>query len=252
MWQRGSPVYSHSLVARRSSLVTVRLLVVAPLFVVAASPPPPAERECVRAARWVRENRNRLPTRFTEFSRHSLAYRKAIYAVLTETQRRDLWRAHLSSFLGPAGALSRPQRAIVQTFIQRLDRYVAAPAQSRSALERDGYTAEFLRTQFSDTPGAAIFVTFGPSETRRRTDRPALALSSMHEGVFTLATWVAEKLGLRREARAASHLAQGGDCECSITSPYCGSRSCVPLPCQTGHWCGTLWCYLCDGLCSDG
>jgi hypothetical protein len=185
---------------------------------------------CQVANDWAVSNRANLPTTLNGFSEHELAYRKAIYNLITIEQRRELWREHLTSFLGPASRLTAGQQEVLQGAIARLDEYVDLPAKAQAAIKRDGLTPQRLRTLFGDSLAVAIFATLGPPAERSR------VATAVDGAVATLT--------------GKTDSPQGGDCECSTESDWCVGSSCRPLPCMYKLGCGTFWCHICDGLCS--
>lgn len=200
-----------------------------------AAPPPP-ELPCTVAARWVESHRALLPTTLEGLSSYPMLYRKAAYRALTTTQRRAVWREHLSTFLGPASPLNARQQASLRGIMTRLDQYVDTTRQSRAAQRRDGLTSMQLRVQFGDRLARAMFATLGPSDPEPN-------------------ELVAKALRQTGALRASDPKAsiQHPNCACSGASDWCsGSSTCngSNIECITsGSGCGTFWCYSCDGLC---
>src|SRR5688572_20533215 len=146
---------------------------------------------CQVANDWAVANRANLPTKLSGFSEHEVAYRKAIYNLITVEQRRELWREHLTSFLGPASRLTAAQQKVLQGAIARLDEYVDLPAKAQAAIKRDGLTPKRLRTLFGDSLAAAIFATLGPPAERSRVATQASQAGMYGTNLLTNAVQVA-------------------------------------------------------------
>ncbi|HET7464648.1 MAG TPA: bacteriocin fulvocin C-related protein [Longimicrobium sp.] len=115
--------------------------------------------ECVVAARWVRAHRGELPTTLGQFSRYSLAYRRAIYDVLPPATRRALWHEQLEGFLAPGQPFSDTQRAAIRDAIARFPALIG-PGRDRAAAAR---LRDHLRTLFDQPTYKRVFVVLGPT-----------------------------------------------------------------------------------------
>lgn len=169
--------------------------------------------ECVVAAAWVRAHAADLPTTLPELSKHSMAYRRAIYDVLPAATRASLWREHLQGFLRPDAPLTDEQRVTVREVIEVLPA-LTAPGADRAWTRSVGRR---VAEKFDRELRASVFVTLGTA--------PAAAAK-------------ASALPL------CNCDPTGGGTECQ------DGRSCTGYACgSTSSGCGVTWSEPCIGVC---
>ncbi|WP_336053098.1 bacteriocin fulvocin C-related protein [Streptomyces sp. CA2R101] len=123
--------------------------------------------EPARAASWVRENMSTLPRSYEAIVQHPVAYRRAIFQVLTPGERSQVWLDHFAAYRATRPKLS-PAQERVMTQLTRLTPKVFAEPDRRSA-ELDAL-AEQARRVFGFDEAAALLARLGPddgSEVRR-------------------------------------------------------------------------------------
>ncbi|HEX8432723.1 MAG TPA: bacteriocin fulvocin C-related protein [Longimicrobium sp.] len=170
--------------------------------------------ECVVAAAWVRAHAAELPTTLPELSKHSTAYRRAIYAVLPAATRASLWREHLQSFLRSDAPLTAEQRVVVGEVIEVLPALTAPGANRAWTRSVERRVAE----KFAGPLRASIFMTLGTL--------PA----------------------------AAPKASPGPWCNCEVYGDpaECQTGICVNSLCTYYTGCGRMWGDQCTGLCRFG
>ncbi|MFE9611486.1 bacteriocin fulvocin C-related protein [Streptomyces sp. NPDC006012] len=177
---------------------------------------------------WMERHKNALPTGYAEVTSHPMAYRRAIYSASAPEVKRSLWLEHFKAYRTSHRALTTDQRDV----LDRLTSFVGG-----------------TETLFTTTIAAG---------------------DSRHEELTPIKTDAIEAFG-KEEARAlmtqlgpdSGAEALGGECQCALGDPnWCGKvcHSCCYFQngCATGcgccctlvsSGCGSLWEYICDGLC---
>ncbi|MCP3104283.1 bacteriocin fulvocin C-related protein [Myxococcus sp. K15C18031901] len=123
-------------------------------------------QECVEAEAWVRANTNQLPTTYNDFSQHSMAYRKAIFAALPPEARSALWRQHFEHYLAAHPGLDEAQTEFIQELIA-----LAAPSLfAKVATQANQKGPDFSKQKeaavklFGTTEATLLLATLGPQE----------------------------------------------------------------------------------------
>lgn len=181
-----------------------------------------AEQRYSAATAWVNANKDRLPRTYSEITKYSVEYRRAIYDALPPSTRSTLWREHLRRYRAAHPELTEEQ----ETALSRLEEYASlestftAPRTEGSAARRtDERIHAALVGAFGAREAYAIAASLGPDEGSGPGEAGALAPA----------------------------------CSCSTASDYCSGTSycrAVSGQChiQTSG-CGALWQYRCNGLC---
>jgi hypothetical protein len=175
---------------------------------------PETKPQCEIAREWAEANLGRLPTTLEDLSKYSLVYRRAIYTLLAPAVQRDLWRAHLASFMSSTSTLNVSQRAIVAEAITNMDQYLADTAKTEAFRRR-------VLTVFTIEQGKPIFGTLGP-----------VGIGGVSPGPATTTPDVA--------------------CECEVGDSWCFLEWCNDSEtCTRGSGCGTFWTGPCNGMCGN-
>ncbi|MET7702396.1 bacteriocin fulvocin C-related protein [Streptomyces sp. NPDC005485] len=170
-----------------------------------------------KASRWVKANRDRLPTRYSEFSAYPADYRRAIYGALSASARSDLWVAHFASHRKAHPGLSAEQSAVLDDATRLAPQIIAG--------RRQGAT-EGLETAvaaaFGESEARAILMTLGPAETQGAAPRSTEGSQVMD---------------------CNSQCAGTGSCDmvCYSSPWWCN---------WTDYGCGPLWLGPCSGVCA--
>lgn len=118
--------------------------------------------ECMVAQQWVDAHAGELPTTLAELSRHSMAYRRAIYQALPPATREALWREQLEGYLRPRHPLSEAQQAAVRQVIAKLPALTAAtPDRAEARRMRAHLSTLFDQQQFRE-----LFIRLGSEPAR--------------------------------------------------------------------------------------
>ncbi|WP_426747406.1 bacteriocin fulvocin C-related protein [Myxococcus faecalis] len=184
-------------------------------WVVLLSPKHANAQECAEAEAWVKAHAGRLPSDYEDFSRHSMAYRKAIFAALPPETQSSLWRQHFEHYLESHPKLSESQVEFIQELIE-----LSAPSL-------------FMKAANATSPK-------GPDLTKQK--EAATKLFGPTETTLLLAT-------LGPQEQLAGNKA---NCECNIVEDFCPpltfctrGTSCTVV--FTG--CGAVWLQPCNGDC---
>ncbi|MFL6145196.1 MAG: bacteriocin fulvocin C-related protein [Labedaea sp.] len=173
----------------------------------------PASAEGDTARSWARANAGQLPTEYDDFAGYSMVYRRAIYAKLESTQKRQLWREHLRRYVATHSNLSTEQLDLVKRASSILADESYAGLNDANRAEFDELREASIQL-FGAAEARAIFATLGPVEV--------------------------------------STAGMASECECSTVSVYCGGCICMyhAFECYQVGECGFFWNYVCDGMCS--
>ena len=158
---------------------------------------------------WLEKHHDQLPRTYPEIVALPEAYRRAVYQLLTPTERSAAWVTQLTSYRPTIPPKNREQGAVV-------DEALALAGDS------DNFTGEQV----------------APSSTAVLADRSIAAFG------VERARDIFGRLGA-----ADGQLAPAATCSCSTSSDYCGGRcrsgGCTPL----SPGCGFLYQYTCNGRC---
>ncbi|WP_407674372.1 bacteriocin fulvocin C-related protein [Nonomuraea glycinis] len=179
------------------------------------------------AQQWVQANRANLPTTYEAFSKHDLAYRRAIFAELPAKTRSNLWVAHVKRYRAAHPHLNEEQRAIVEDTL----------------------------ALFSDH---SIFEGKPTPETSARMvpliERAVNALGAVE--AYSLTADLGPSSSLTPKPQEESATAALANCYCHAQSSdnYCsrygGGYSCWYGGCATSSpGCGGGWIWECNGMC---
>ncbi|MGH2348221.1 MAG: bacteriocin fulvocin C-related protein [bacterium] len=214
------------------------LIAVGGLAAIAEEPLP----VCVAGVRASMSSHSPAEVVLERFSACSLPERRLAYADFTLTERRALWRSHLTSFLVKEPRLTPTQQLTLRSIIRSLDSYIDTENRARAALERDGFSAARLRAEFGDSLGKALFATLGTDDRLLGHTVGETGVAKSPDGTLLVTT---------------SHLTPTPApklpvyCSCSMSSDWCCQGTCgnEESDCVTQGGCGTFWLYTCNGLC---
>lgn len=173
-----------------------------------------------KASRWVKANRDRLPSGYSEFASYPADYRRAVYGALPALARSDLWVAHFAHYRKTHPALTAEQSAVLDDATRLAPQIIAGRQQ--------GAAAEGLETAavaaFGESEARAILRALGPVDP---VETPRAAPRSGQS---------AEVLDCN------SQCAGTGSCDtvCYAAGFYCN---------WTDYGCGPLWLGPCSGFC---
>jgi hypothetical protein len=172
-----------------------------------------------KPSRWVKANRDRLPSGYSEFASYPADYRRAIYGALSASARSDLWVAHFANYRKTHPGLSAEQSAVLDD-ATRLAPQIIAGRQQGAAVE--GLETAAVAA-FGDSGARAILMTLGPADTQAaapRSDRSAQVMD------------------------CNSQCAGRGSCDmvCYASPWWCN---------WTDYGCGPLWLGPCSGVCTS-
>lgn len=171
-----------------------------------------------RAARWVRDNADRLPTSYGELITHPMGYRRAIFAAVPPSVRVAFWQEHFEYFRSERAPLTSAQAVVIDT-ATRLAHELRTGTTDEPA--RQALRAAALEA-FGASETRALLATLGPPDTEYPTERSAVELADCDSSCAT------------------------GSFNCS------GSSSCwaAPWHCnRTSNGCGWMWIEPCSGTC---
>ncbi|WP_328496542.1 bacteriocin fulvocin C-related protein [Streptomyces sp. NBC_00414] len=171
-----------------------------------------------KASRWVRANRDRLPSGYAEFASYPADYRRAVYGALSAPARSDLWVAHFANHRKTHPGLSAEQSAVLDDATRLAPQIIAG--------RRQAAAAEELRTAaveaFGESGARAILMTLGPADTQGAAPRGGQGIQVMD-----------------------CNSQCGGTGSCNMK---CYSH---PYWCNwTDFGCGPLWLGPCSGVCA--
>lgn len=168
-----------------------------------------------KASRWVKANRDRLPTGYAEFASYPADYRRAVYGALPPSARSDLWVAHFANYRKKHPGLSAGQSAVLDDATRQVPQIIAG--------RRWGAAAEALETAAVTAFGAgearALLRTLGPADTQAAAPRSAQSI-----------------------------LVEDCNSQCAGTGSC--STVCYASCNWTDYGCGPLWLGPCSGYCS--
>ncbi|MEV1005515.1 bacteriocin fulvocin C-related protein [Nonomuraea sp. NPDC050202] len=128
--------------------------------------PEPSEDDAQCYA-WVQANKHNLPHTYADFSRFSIAYRRAIYQELPPAVRSRLWTEQITQYLSAHPGLSTQQRQVLadaQVIVG--DEAVHRPDSMEAAVIRDKVMDLHQRAveAFGHDQAHDLLSTLGPSE----------------------------------------------------------------------------------------
>ena len=204
---------------------------------------PEADCPATKAAAWVQENHDQLPTTRGELARYSAVYQGAILSHLDGRTRGRLWREHFEEVLVTHTSFTPAQRRIVELVRDSVS--VWMQLDPLTARTRVSPVNEQARNMFADSIYKSVFfhLTETPSELTR-----GIAEGGLWGGATALAG-VAARLAVGKTAVRAN-------CNCTFDG---GSTGCAPGKCVWGpntscvevQNCGWLRLFYCDAECNE-
>lgn len=202
-------------------------------FILTGKSPAFAVQENRKLDDWISANKDRLPTRYAEFSNYSLLHRRAIFVASSAEVKSSLWLEHLEHYRSSHENMSPDKMTVLNHGVSLLSDVAthAGPQKPSPALHAK---LEDLRLAaigaFGNEEAKLIFATLGPSSPK---------------------------------------LADAGNCACSIDSDWCGGHCEFCCPAGYGYpnctkecmadtpcccvglsiGCGNGWHYECNGVC---
>lgn len=166
------------------------------------------------AAEWVYLNRANLPSTLEEIETFDMVYRRAIYAVLPAGTREVLWNANLDRFVGRHPELIPTQIKFIRDVQSKLASFLSFSQEDERLQALTSRSREIL----GDRLALEAFARLGDPST------PTMPNDS-------------EELT--------------EECECAEASDWCLSINidCIFGECERTTGCGTLWMFVCDGMC---
>jgi hypothetical protein len=180
----------------------------------------PNDEDCATVAAWVIGNEANLPTEYDDIVRFPVAYRRAIFELLSPAARSNLWQRHFQAYLVANPGLSAEQIAFIDeagaAISPELFAEEAGTAASQDTLERVAALEAEAFLLFPQDQARALLAQLGPDEP------------------------------------AKGYAPEEVDCHCSTVSDWCSDN----LNCKKGArdcheegGCGKLWMYTCNGMC---
>ncbi|KIF78083.1 hypothetical protein QR77_38325 [Streptomyces sp. 150FB] len=173
-----------------------------------------------KASRWVKANRDHLPSGYSEFASYPADYRRAVYGALSAPARSDLWVAHFAHYRKTHPGLSAEQSAVLDDAARLAPRIIAGRRLGAAAEGVEGLETAAVAA-FGESEARAILMALGPVDTQRAAPR-----SGQHAEVLD----------------CNSQCAGTGSCDtvCYDAGFYCN---------WTDYGCGPLWLGPCSGFC---
>ncbi|MFE6667459.1 bacteriocin fulvocin C-related protein [Streptomyces sp. NPDC057697] len=169
-----------------------------------------------KASRWVKANRGRLPSEYSEFVSYPAEYRRAIYGALSVSARSDLWVAHFAHYRKTHSGLSAEQSAALDDATRLAPQIIAGRQQGAAVEKLEAATAE----AFGESEARAVLMMLGPADTHRAAPRGDQNIQVLD---------------------CNSQCAGSGSCDTvCYDQGYCN---------WTDHGCGPLWLGPCSGFC---
>ncbi|WP_431921321.1 bacteriocin fulvocin C-related protein [Nonomuraea jabiensis] len=168
------------------------------------------------AQKWVRDNKDRLPGTYRDFSRYDMQHRKAIYAELPPGRKSSLWREHLETYRSSHGDLTPQQhQAIDQALHVAGDESTFADISAAATQQRLDDLKNVVQGAFAPDEAALLIATLGPA------------------------------------ASSSSSSLVARDCDCNAFDGLCWwGGTCYLTGCTRSYaGCGALWLQVCDGVC---
>ncbi|MFJ2828421.1 bacteriocin fulvocin C-related protein [Streptomyces sp. NPDC087263] len=171
-----------------------------------------------KASRWVKANRDRLPSGYSEFVSYPTDYRRAVYGALSASARSELWVAHFANYRKTHSGLSAEQSAVLDDATRLAPQIIAG--------RRQGGVPEELESAavaaFGESEAQAILMTLGPADTQGAAPRSDQGTQVMD---------------------CNSQCAGSGSCDmvCYASPWWCN---------WTDYGCGPLWLGPCSGVCA--
>lgn len=255
---------------KRLAVLGMPLLAIGALLAAAAVQPDPTSRiaiEQAKAKAWVVTYHVSLPKSLAAYGALSKIYKKAVYAELSISEQRNLWREHLETFLTPAekrspmqqemvkalGApLTAPQLGLIRAALDSLNRIFDS---SLTLPQRQAVVSVFCdsaKVLFTKAQAGMIFGNIGLHDTAydRRvgavTRQPAVIVAGLGTDLVAAVRTLAVK------AHLLTPTAPRGQCLCNFNSICdCGTDSCALTGgCNgTGNGCGCFWLWACNANC---
>jgi hypothetical protein len=179
---------------------------------------------CAQVARWIDENRDRLPSSYDEIVRFPEQFRWAIFSAHRPDVRSALFRAQFARFrLRPA--LTEEQRDVLDRADVLMSPALYAPHDSPAYLATVEMQLDLERRSiaaFGPEETWALMAHLGPPEaTTSHSSAPALLPPT---------------------------------CDCNLSSDWCGllGKKCRAIPCNITILCGTFGSQPCNGVCGAG
>ncbi|MEZ0071025.1 bacteriocin fulvocin C-related protein [Planotetraspora sp. GP83] len=118
------------------------------------------------ADEWVKANAGRLPERYAEFSRYSLAYRQSIFAAVSSKVKGSLWVEHLRQYRRDHPGLTPEQSDVINRAIALLGaESTFAPTLGDHTERQIKELGEIAVAAFGRVEARALIATLGPVET---------------------------------------------------------------------------------------
>ncbi|ANS70623.1 hypothetical protein SLINC_8399 [Streptomyces lincolnensis] len=114
-----------------------------------------------KASRWVKANRDRLPSGYAEFVSYPADYRRAMYGALSASARSDLWVAHFANYR-KTHRLSAEQSAVLDDATRLAPQIIAGRRQGATV---DGLE-EAAVAAFGESEARAVLRALGPADTQ--------------------------------------------------------------------------------------
>lgn len=167
--------------------------------------------------------------------------RRKAFASLPSESKSGLWRVHLKLYLSQHPELTEAQKEVIQEGIR-----LATPQLFQTSLKSPEWQAQVNEPlqrltkaaleAFPPETAKEIFTVLGEKEETPEEDASPLSSNSLSS-----VRLVPAKLG-----RSAPSIPS---CNCSMSSDWCYAHSCRYAGCELTDFCGTLWVYLCNGMC---